>query len=181
MKTLKPFKLLLFCMSALIFTASCKDDKENKIRNKFEWDGTEQAITYAVFAREDNSGGNDNPNEYFVMSTNDYWLKIIVPQQYLGINRYQWPKIRPYTVRFQSKTPGLFSYDMTNESQSPDPRVVGGTFRILPKSYGNYEIDMDINIHNGYSIEVLKVHFNGKMTNDPSINEWEEDNPDIRR
>lgn len=184
MKYLIITKPLLIALSVVLFASSCSDDKDKSgpaKSNSFNWDGIGQAVTYAAFAREDNMGGNESPNEYFELETPTFYLKLIIPQQYLD-SWYNWIRIKSFTVRFKSKIAGGFNYDMTKVSADPNPSVVGGKFKILPLSNNKYELDMSINIrHQDKSgktrIDVLNVYYKGSMVRDDSLNEWVDPTP----
>lgn len=169
---------LLLAIFVALFASSCgdKDDAPTR-RNTFNWTGDEQTVTYAAFAREDGTGGSAYPNEYFELETQTYYLKLIIPQRYLDNEWHNWIGTRSFTVRFKSKIPGQFNFDMTQASLEPNPQVRGGRFKILSKSNDMYELDMTINIRHvtdseGPRIEVLKVYYNGPMIYDQSLSEW---------
>ncbi len=177
-------KSLLPILFAAFFVSACGDKEGSGIRpSTMNWRGTELPVTYAASAMEDYSGGNQYPNEYFALHTNDYVLTLKVPQQYIDNSSHKWTEIRSFAVRFKSKIPFRFNFEMDKSSVSPNPRVVGGNFKVLPKSNGKYLIEGQINIHhyeNGPSsptIEALKIYFDGATVYDPALIEWVD--PDI--
>lgn len=187
MKHLILIKPLLLVFAVALLSSSCGDKDNAPVRrNMFNWAGDEQAVTYAAYALEDDTGGSIYPNEYFELETQTYYLKLIIPQRYLDNEFHNWIETRTFTVRFKSKIPGQFNFDMTQASLEPNPQVRGGKFKILSKSNDRYELDMSINIrHNtdseGPRIEVLKVYYNGPMIYDQSLSEWVDPSEPINR
>ena len=188
---LKPFLLLL--LIGILVTACNKDKDKSAAPNTLTWmynddeRKIQEPIIYASFAREDNSGGNIYPNEYFEIKTSSFYLKLKIPQQYIDNSRHKWSEVRSYSIVWKGTKPEFFEYEeIDNNSTDQDPaRVVGGNFKILSVSGDKYEIDMNINIsHYEYgqslpSVNVLKLYFNGAMTYDPSINEWVEPDDEL--
>lgn len=190
---LKPFLLALFIG---ILVSACSDDKgKSTAPNTLTWMSNDadrkvqEPIIYASYAREDNSGGNIYPNEYFEIKTASFYLKLKIPQQYIDNGKHKWSEARSYSVIWKGSKPEFFEYeDINKNSTAQDPaRIVGGNFRILPMGRDKYEIDMNINIsHYEYgqqlpSVNVLKLYFNGAMIHDPSINEWVDPGGELRR
>lgn len=191
---LKPFILALFIG---VLVSSCGDDDKGNVTgpNTLTWMANnaerkiQEPIIYASYAREDNSGGNLHPNEYFEIKTTSFYFKLKVPQQYVDNARHKWGETRSYSMIWKGSKPEFFEYEeIDKNSTAEDPaRVVGGNFKILPMGRDKYAIDLNINIsHLEYgqslpSVNVLKVYFNGVMTHDPSINEWVDPGGELRR
>lgn len=175
MRIISFIRPLILLLAAATITVSCKSDKKENVRSTLTWQGVEQDITYAAFF----TGDHLNPYEYILLETRDYRFKLILPIDYLGNTSRDWALALNYTLTLKSKTPGVLNLTITDQSQSPDPKIVGGKFRCLPAGNDRYIIDINAHIQhpvaNVPQTDQLLIKVDGRLEYDKSINEYEED------